>query len=102
LTLERDGTYGGYLVRYPANPGNITIACMGINTAGTPVNFFTALANPSTAGTVQIYTNTQNVVHFECAFGITYSTGQHLAEVTLSRWGLDNYWSGTLTATYNQ
>jgi hypothetical protein len=41
-------------------------------------------------------------VHFECTFGITYSAGQHLTQVTLSRYGTDYYWSGTLTSTYNQ
>jgi len=102
FTLERDGSNGGFLLRYPASPGNVTIASMGINSAGANVNFFTALSNPASAGTVQIYANAQNVVHFECSFGVTYASGQHLTQVTLSRWGLDNYWSGTLMSTYNQ
>ena len=91
FTLERDGSNGGILLRYPAFPGNVTIASMGLNTAGANVNFFTTLSDPSTAGTVQIYSNAQNVVHFECSFGITFAGGQHLTQVTLSRWGLDNY-----------
>jgi hypothetical protein len=102
LTLERDGNPGGFLIRYPALPGNTTIACMGINSAGTQVNFYNALANPGAPGTVQIYTDGQNIVHFECTFGITYLSGHHLTRVTLSRFGSDNFWSGELISTYNQ
>jgi hypothetical protein len=102
LTLERDGTAGGFLIRYPASTGNLTIACMGMNSSGTPVNFYTALANPGSAGTLVIYSNAQSIVHFECTFGRTYQLGQHLTQVTLSRYGADTYWSGNATSTYNQ
>ena len=102
LTLERDGSNGGFLIRYPAPPGNTTIACMGMNSAGSQVNFYTALSNPGGAGTVQIYTDGQAIVHFQCTFGKTYDANQHLTQVTLSRYGTDNYWSGTVTSTYNQ
>jgi type VI secretion system secreted protein VgrG len=102
INLVRDGTDAGFQIRYPASPGQITIACMGIDNTGTARNFYTTLASPTTAGTVQIYPNTLNIVHFECTFGITYNAGQHLTQVTLSRLFTDNFWSGTLTSTYNQ
>jgi hypothetical protein len=102
LTLVRDGTAAGFQIQYPANPGYLTIACMGIDTNGVQRNFYTSLPSPLTAGTVQIYSNSAGVAHFECTFGITYNTGQHLTQVTLSRYGSDNYWSGTLMSTYNQ
>jgi hypothetical protein len=75
---------------------------MGIDNTGTQRNFYTAIANPATAGTVQIYSNALNIEHFECTFGLTYYVGQHLTQVTLSRFGSDYFWSGTLMSTYNQ
>lgn len=102
IALVRDGTSAGFQIHYPASPGNLTIACMGIDSTGTPRNFYTTLSSPSTAGTVQIYSNALGVVHFECTFGITFNSAQHLTQVTLSRYGTDFYWSGTLTSTFNQ
>jgi len=101
LTLERDGSCGGFLIRFPANPGHQTIACMGINNLGATVNFYTTLNNPGTAGTVAIYTDAQRVVHFECSFGNTFDAGQ-LTQATLSRFTDDNFWAGTVTSTVNQ
>jgi hypothetical protein len=101
LTLERDGTSGGFQIRYSSIPGRTTIACMGMNNSGAQVNFYIAI-NPGSGGTLPLYTNSQNIVHFECTFGRTYDSGQHLTQVTLSRFDFDNYWSGTLISTYNQ
>ena len=104
ITLVRDGNNGGFQIKYPASPGNLTIACMGIDTTGAQKNFYTSVPSPGTAGTVQIYSDAQNIVHFECTFGITFNAGQHLTQVTLSRYGatLDNFWSGNLISTWNQ
>ena len=102
LALVRDGTYAGFQIKYPASPGYVTIACMGIDNTGAQKNFYTTLASPVTAGTVQIYANTQNIVHFECTFGITYVGGQPLTQVVLSRYGTDYFWSGNIITTYNQ
>jgi hypothetical protein len=102
LNLIRDGTVAGFQISYPASPGNVTIACMGIDNTGTARNFYTALANPTSAGLVQIYTNAQNIVHFECTFGVTFNPGQHLTQVTLSRYFTDYFWSGNVISTFNQ
>ena len=106
INLVRDGTAGGFQIQYPALPGYVTIACMGIDTNGVTKNFYVGKANPSTPGTVQIFTDAQAIVHFECTFGDTYNSGDHLTRVTLSRFYngsvLDNYWSGDLVSTYNQ
>ncbi len=101
VSLMRDGTAGGFVVRYPASPGNVTIACMGIDSSGASKNFYTSLANPGTAGAVQIYTNSQNIVSFQCTFGNTYNAG-HVTQVMLSRYVTDSFWVGTVTSTYNQ
>ena len=106
ITLIRDGTAGGFQIQYPAFPGYVTIACTGIDTNGVTRNFYVGKANPGTAGIVQIYTDAQAIVHFECTFGDTYNSGDHLTRVTLSRFygggTLDNYWSGDLVSTFNQ
>ena len=100
--LERDGSSAGFLIRYTAFAGNLTIACMGIRSDGSPVNFYQSLPNSGTSGTVQIYTDTQDVVHFGCTLGRTFNANQHLTQVTLSRYSGDNFWSGTVTSTFNQ
>ena len=68
--LVRDGTAGGFQIKYPASPGYLTIACMGIDTNGVARNFYIGKVNPATAGTVQIYTDAQAIVHFECTLAI--------------------------------
>jgi hypothetical protein len=75
---------------------------MGMDSSGVQRNFYTNLANPAVAGTVQIYASALNVVHFECTFGVTYAGGNHLTQVTLSRYAADNFWSGNVISTYNQ
>jgi hypothetical protein len=101
LTLQRDGSNGGLLIAYPAGAGEQTIAAMGINNTGGQVNFFQTLASQATAGTVQIYLDSQSVVYAQISFGNTYLAG-HLTQVTITRAYNDNYWVGTVTSTYNQ
>ena len=102
LTLERDGSNGGFLLRYPALVGSVTIAAMGMDSTGAQKNFYQAANIGGTTGTIQIYSDTQNIVHFECTFGNTYSSGTHLTQVTLSRFGTDYFWSGNVISTFNQ
>ncbi len=101
LLLERDGSNGGLMIAYPASAGEQTITAMGINNAGGQVNFFDTLPNQATAGTVQIYLDSQSVVYAQISFGNTYLAG-HVTQVTISRAYNDNYWVGTVTSTYNQ
>jgi hypothetical protein len=100
LTLERDGTASGFVINYNGFE-NFTIACIGIDSAGNAKNFYTALP-PGPSGTLRVYNNSDSVVHFECTFGVTYSGNDHLTTVTLSRYGTDYFWSGTLVSTFNQ
>lgn len=101
LVLQRDGSNGGLQISYPASPGNQTVAAMGMDNNGNQVNFYTAIANPSTAGTIQIYSNAQNVHSCQITFGNTYLAG-NVTQVSLSRYLNDNYWVGTVNSTYNQ
>ena len=101
IVLVRDGTAAGFQIQYPTNTGPLTIACMGMDNTGAQKNFYTNFTTFN-AGTVQIYSNAQNIVHFQCTFGNTYDAGQHLTQVTLSRYYTDSFWSGTLISTFNQ
>lgn len=102
VTLIRDGTIGGFVIQYPAAAAaRLTIACMGMDNTGAQKNFYTTIVNPAVAGIVQVYTNSQNIVHFECSFGDTYNS-THLTQVTLSRANGDNFWSGNVISTVNQ
>ena len=100
LTLERDGTTSGFVINYNGLE-NFTIACIGIDSAGNAKNFYKALPQ-GPSGTLRVYNNSDSVVHFECTFGVTYSGNDHLTTVTLSRYGTDYFWSGTLVSTFNQ
>jgi hypothetical protein len=102
VTLIRDGTSAGFQIQYPAAPtGRLTIACMGIDSTGAQKNFYTSITTPATPGVVQVYTNTQNIVHFECSFGDPFANS-HLTQVTLTRFTTDFYWNGTVVSTLNQ
>jgi hypothetical protein len=101
LILQRDGSNGGLQIIYPASPGYQTIAAMGMDNNGNQVNFYTAIASPSTAGTIQIYSNAQNVHSCQITFGNTFNSG-HVTQVNISRYLNDYYWVGTVTSTYNQ
>ena len=103
LTLERDGSNGGWLVRYPANTnGRYVISMLGMKSDGTPVNAYSIIAAPSAAGTKVLFTNAQGVHHFQGSFGSTAGATQHLTQVTLTRYLGDSQWVGTVTATYSQ
>ena len=102
LTLQRDGTYGGLVIRYPAGCPAQTITCMGMSDQGVAVNFYAGwTTNPAVAGVLQLCTDAQNAVHIQCTFGNTYNAG-HVTQVNISRNGSDNFWIGTVTSTYNQ
>jgi len=101
LTLERDGTYAGWRIVNVASPGNTTIAFTGLTSTGVTVNFVTSLANPAAAGTTIVFTDGQNVVSLRGSFGNSFNA-IHMTEVSLTRYPTDNYWTGTLTSTFNQ
>jgi hypothetical protein len=102
LTLERDSTSGGLLIRYAANAGPQTITCMAFGTNGTPANFYTGWrTNRPSAGTITLCTDAQAIVQLQCSFGNTCNT-QHVTQVNLALVPPDFYWVGTLMSTYNQ
>ncbi|HEY5913419.1 MAG TPA: hypothetical protein VJA21_22760, partial [Verrucomicrobiae bacterium] len=106
LTLERDSSTSGLLIRYPASPGVQTINGLGMSNTGTLVPVHLVLNSPATAGTQALFANAQRIVHAQVSFGNTYNAS-HLTQVVLDRSDdgssiNDNYWIGTVISTYNQ
>jgi hypothetical protein len=101
LTLQRDGSSGGWQIINAASPGNTTIAATGVTSTGAAVNFVTSIAFNSGQGTNTVFNDGQNIVSFHCTFGDSYSPGQ-MTEVSLVRYPGDYFWTGTVTSTFNQ
>jgi len=107
LTLERDGTAGGMLVVNHGSPGiKETVNFLGIDSSGTPRGRNLSFDNFVIGGYLEIFDDTQNIVHAEISFGRTFDAGQHMTQVVIDRYddGVthDFYWSGTVTSTFNQ
>jgi hypothetical protein len=101
LTLVRDGSNGGWIVNYAASPGNVTITATGITSGGAVVGFYTSLASPGTAGSVQVFTDAQAVHNVQISFGNAFGEG-HQTQANLIRYTGDYYWVGTVSSTFNQ
>ena len=101
LTLERDGTNGGWRISWVASPGNTTIAFTGLTTGGATVPFVSFLANPGAPGSIVVFTDVMDLVSFRGSFGDSNTPG-HQTEVSASRYVGDAKWSGTLNSTFNQ
>ena len=104
MTLERDGTAGGFLVRFQSNNDNPVVAGTAIDQNGNATNVFKVYF-ASHVLVDQIFTEAQNVGYFRLSFGDPY-TSDHMTEVVLTRFvggGNDTAnWVGTVTSTYNQ
>jgi hypothetical protein len=77
-----------------------SVNCMGINRLGGSVNHYSG-AGGTSAGTVQVFTDAQDVVYATCSFGDAFNA-RHLTQVTLQRQANDYFWVGTVISTYNQ
>jgi hypothetical protein len=101
LSLERDGTGGGFRVQVLAlatNPDYYYVALTGITSSGTPVATYKTL-KANTTQTIPVFTDAQGVVHFQGSLGLP---GSYVTQVMLSRVAGSNVWTGTLTSTHNQ
>ena len=103
LRLERDGSIGGWRIANDALTGfelQQSVHCIGINTAGAVVPARIQLSG-NAAGTSVLYTDAQNIEYMQCSFGNAYNNG-HQTQVVLQRYPGDNFWTGTVTSTFNQ
>jgi len=105
ITLERDGTHEGLLIRYAAGSPKATITCLAQSYYGTNIIVHATLNGPPSAGTIQLLTSAQRAVHADISFGNAFYQLQ-MTHVVLDRWDdgtiSDFNWIGTLTSTYNQ
>jgi len=97
MRLERDGSNGGLRVT-TLNTNRLNITCTGITTSNIQVIY---RGEFSSAGTIQVFTDAQSVVHYDCSFGYYYLGLTHTHAVWDRRTG-DFYWMGFLTSTTNQ
>lgn len=105
VTLERDGTPGGFLVRVTSPYPGPVITGTGIAHDGTPVSVYLVFYSGG-VGVHQVFTTAQTIGHFRLCFGDSYS-GADMTEVVLTRFvdvlGNDGAnWIGTVTSTFNQ
>ena len=106
LTLERDGTPGGVIVKIAANSGfSPVITATGVTSTGAMVGFYNAVQNGGTAQTIQVFTDAQKIGHYTISFGDPFDQAD-LTEVSLTR-AVDSvnnttHWVGTMTSTVNQ
>jgi hypothetical protein len=105
LTLERDGSHAGMLIRFPNSAGRLTINYIAMNNVGALVTGHFA-TNVVVGGTLQLFSDAQRITHVQLSFGDTFDSGHHLTQVVLDRFDdtvtSDFFWSGTLTSTFNQ
>jgi TGF-beta propeptide len=101
LTLERDGTFGGWRIGFPGNNDAFFIAATGVTNTGATVTFYTTSVGAPPAGTITVFTDAQNVTYFRCQFAQPFNVSEQTT-VELSRFGSGGIWLGTLISTTNQ
>jgi hypothetical protein len=98
MILERDGTFGG-LQLTSTSGGNRVVNAIGVTASGTLVGFHQNVTSP---GTITVFSDAQQVVHYDISFGYTFIPNGHFTHVLLDRYYDDYYLMGTVTSTYNQ
>jgi hypothetical protein len=101
LTLERDGSNGGWRLVNTPGAGQNTAVFTGITSAGTTVNKVLTFPVPVAAGTNTVFSNADDILWFQGSFGNAYGGG-NITEVSLMRYTGDFWWFGTLRSTFNQ
>jgi hypothetical protein len=106
MTLERDGTPGGFVIKVSANAGGPVMAGIGIDCGGNSTNVYKVLYNGGGGTTTQIFTTSQSIGHFRLSFGDALNAGD-MTEVDFTRFvdcaGNDSpNWAGTVTSTVDQ
>jgi type VI secretion system secreted protein VgrG len=109
LTLERDGTKAGLIIRYATNNGYMSVNGVGMNNAGSLVGVH-FVTNILSAGSFQVCADSQRLVHLQLSFGNPFNEA-HQTQVIIDRFddgsaststGDDFYWTGVVFSTFNQ
>lgn len=98
LILQRDETNGGLRIESLSSTSK-AVSCSGVTQSGSVIGFYSEL---NAIGTTQIFTDGQQVVHYDCSFGFFFSVLGHHTQVTMTRYSDDVYWLGFIRSTYNQ
>ena len=107
MTLERDGTPGGLLLKITGTSGGVPqYAGSGITASNLTVNVYALFGGGGNNSTNQIFTDGQRVGYCRFTFGDAFNNGD-MTTVEMMR-GVDNIgdssstWIGTVTSTLNQ
>lgn len=98
LILERDGTNGGLRVLSTSSDQK-SMACTAVAATGAVIGFASDL---TLSGASSVFSDAQNIVHFDCSFGRYFLATGHHTRVSMSRVPGDFYWLGFIQSTYNQ
>lgn len=104
MTLERDGTLGGWRIVVCPNAGNVTAVASAQDSNGSDFISQSLVYGPYGYATTNVlFADFQGVISFHCRFGNAYGVG-HFTEVSLLRSPNDGStnWVGTLTSSFNQ
>ncbi|HZM01592.1 MAG TPA: hypothetical protein VFC44_01090 [Candidatus Saccharimonadales bacterium] len=105
ITLERDGTPGGLVLKAAGSAGDAQIVGFGINTSNAIVPFQNIFYGGTSAST-QVFTDAQKISYLRLSFGDAANKAD-FTTVELMR-SVDNLgnnpanWIGTVTSTVNQ
>jgi hypothetical protein len=104
VTLERDGTLGGWRIVTAPNAGNVVVSAIAVN-ANDQVFAKNIVIGPSPypAATNTLFFDNQYIISLRCSFGSPYDLGHH-TEVSIIRTPNQGSpsWVGTLMSSYNQ
>lgn len=105
MTLERDGSPGGFNIRFAPATGNFMVSSMQAYCCGYVSSTYgnsQYVSNPGSPAVYNIVSTGYNIVYFHCMFGRT-DPGGHITEVSLVRFNpSSSQWFGTVTSTVNQ
>ncbi|MEM7307952.1 MAG: FG-GAP-like repeat-containing protein [Planctomycetota bacterium] len=102
IQLERDGTNGGLRVSWEASP-QPSIICYGtaVTNSGDVIGIVENFGSPSTAGSANIVSNSDQVVQVNLILGTAFNANNQ-SQVTLYRQNSDSWWQGMLISSVNQ
>lgn len=105
MTLERDGSSGGFNIRFAPATGNFMVSSMQVYCCGYASSTYgnsQYSSNPGSPVVYNIVSSGYNIVYFHCMFGRA-DPGGHITEVSLVRFNPgSSQWFGTVTSTVNQ
>jgi hypothetical protein len=104
MTLERDGTNGGFQVRTAVSLSAVlSVRGTVVHANGTVTGISYETVNQFNGSLGALFSDSDGIIFAHLTFGNFYNGG-NITEVTLSRAAASNdpYWSGTVMTSYNQ